>query len=473
MADIPWDALPKTFQDAIEVTRRLGISYLWIDSLCIIQDSKDDWAREASKMADIYRNAYVTVAATGAKDSTVGLFLDSPRQPGVLLKGSSSEGKPYSIQFYAGADPGHSDEPSVVDRIIQHPTKDADRARRSDTFRLLTRGWVFQERLLSPRFLQFGQDELLWDCREATSCECGQRPPDLVDSQCSMDGTPELLAHKWRNIVELYSSLDLTFPTDALPALSGLAKRMAECRPGATYLAGIWDTSLALDLLWVPIGSARRRANPYRAPTWSWSSVMAKTAFPGKWRSEEAEPSVELLEAFFTLDNAYCTASTYDGTGQVSDGNLTIVTSLLQANLKQQKDGSLVEYEGTTFHTANEQDTGISHWGFPFYSKSKILLLDDPQEALSYSGAVFCCRISRIAIQENSNFFLVLQARETVEIEFSLVLECLERQKKVFRRVGLLADGRIIEGHQGDSDSWKREPSIFESRGPTTTITIV
>lgn len=70
-AYIPWDKLPSTFQDAITVTRRLGIAYIWIDSLCIVQDDAQDWEREAAKMALIFESAYLTIAATAAPNGTV------------------------------------------------------------------------------------------------------------------------------------------------------------------------------------------------------------------------------------------------------------------------------------------------------------------------------------------------------------------------------------------------------------------
>lgn len=62
--------LPPLFQDAIIITRQLGLRYLWIDSLCIIQDSLRDWETEAAKMASIYQNSYVTISATDASNGS-------------------------------------------------------------------------------------------------------------------------------------------------------------------------------------------------------------------------------------------------------------------------------------------------------------------------------------------------------------------------------------------------------------------
>lgn len=280
---IPWSAIPATFQDAILFARRLGIQYIWIDSLCIIQDSLADWAIESSRMADIYRNSYVTIAATSSKGSTGGLYLKHARQPGVTLRGETSLDKPYSIRCQYAMAPHNPVEEETPKNAIQHPISIVQALEDSGevvpVFPLLTRGWVFQERLLSPRFLQFGRDELLWDCRESMLCECGQRYPDLPYNQVNPGTNDDLLAHKWRKTVEFYSTLNLTFPTDKLPALSGLAKRMSEHRPREIYLAGLWSNSLNLDLLWMPHGPERAQEE-YLGPSWSWSCSGRRFIYP-------------------------------------------------------------------------------------------------------------------------------------------------------------------------------------------------
>jgi hypothetical protein len=89
------DVLPATFKDAVEICRRLHIAFLWIDSLCIIQDNEDDWRMQAASMADIYENSRITIAASAAKDSTEGCFrgIDEfhaghalPAHPGVYVR---------------------------------------------------------------------------------------------------------------------------------------------------------------------------------------------------------------------------------------------------------------------------------------------------------------------------------------------------------------------------------------------------
>ncbi|KAK7921526.1 heterokaryon incompatibility protein-domain-containing protein, partial [Apiospora marii] len=154
---IEWKDIPRTYQDSIEVCLQLGIGYLWIDSLCILQDDRQDWEIESAKMADIYENSYITIAATKAEDDVAGLFSNTrssfttrplPRQP----NGTAS-----STVYIRQTIPHDIGQGHII----------------SDRAPLLSRGWVFQERLLAPRVLHFCGMELVWECRQSTVCECG------------------------------------------------------------------------------------------------------------------------------------------------------------------------------------------------------------------------------------------------------------------------------------------------------------
>lgn len=144
--NVPYDRLPKTFQDAITVTRSLGISYLWIDSLCILQSgcgSNEDWQKHARLMSLIYANGAVNIAADNGASSHEGLFVS--RIPELIkhpifewLSGTSYQ--LCDVKNYA-----------AIDESV-----------------LYTRGWVFQERLLSPRVIHFGKEQVYWECRETT-----------------------------------------------------------------------------------------------------------------------------------------------------------------------------------------------------------------------------------------------------------------------------------------------------------------
>jgi len=147
---IAWHLIPKTFQDAIEYTRALKIRYLWIDSLCIIQDDIQDWQTQAGKMAEIYQNSFLVLAATASQDCESGLFPKRlPRRESHIIRGIDSSNQKYRIYV-------RKRTPHFCDRLCQN-----DIALEMN-FPLMTRAWVYQERLLAPRVLHFCSNELIW-----------------------------------------------------------------------------------------------------------------------------------------------------------------------------------------------------------------------------------------------------------------------------------------------------------------------
>src|SRR5271170_4131983 len=73
---LPFHRLPQTIKDVIMVSRKLGIEYIWVDALCIIQDDDEDWEREAQEMSRVYQYALLTIAATAGYHSDAGLFMN-------------------------------------------------------------------------------------------------------------------------------------------------------------------------------------------------------------------------------------------------------------------------------------------------------------------------------------------------------------------------------------------------------------
>jgi hypothetical protein len=216
---IPVEELPKTFRDAVSVARALQLRYLWIDSLCIVQDSKPDWATHVEAMAAIYTNGYITLAA-GAHDSDDGGFFASTKdvfEDPHLLK-LKLGGQVYEVYVRAAVD---------------HPQ---DPHREATVLPLMKRGWCYQEQLLSRRFLCFGT-EILWECLQEVACSCsiasgpfnpripGEIPkfhdcPPLKIIFSSLDGDRRTV---WQDLVSEYTSRQLTYSSDKLPALAGLA----------------------------------------------------------------------------------------------------------------------------------------------------------------------------------------------------------------------------------------------------------
>ncbi|KAE9364691.1 HET-domain-containing protein [Stipitochalara longipes BDJ] len=309
---IPWEMLPKTFQDAIQVTRRLGIEYIWIDALCIIQDDYQDWEKEAGEMATVYQNSFMTIAATSAKSPHDGLFSTSSR---VELE-------------------------SVYAQLIHHfPNSVADG--KGEVFPLLSRAWTYQERMLASRVLHFGPEEISWECFETRRCECGwggsyQR--DQVKkshfastlSQSIMDndlnsGQPQ--ERIWRQTIVQYSPLALTFASDRLPALSGLAEQMRRCT-NWTYLAGLWKENLPLDLLWYLDGDPQLNSSPvtWRAPSWSWASLDGPIMYYRKFYVPDKPVD---LAVYCKVLGAECTIMGQSLTGRVTAGYIKLACSIV------------------------------------------------------------------------------------------------------------------------------------------------
>lgn len=246
---IPHDELPKTFQDAIFIARYLGFEYLWIDSLCIIQDDKDDWERESTLMIDVYGGSALNIAAVSAENGSVGCFFQ--RQPRCLVQLPSTE---------TGA--------KIVPTEVK-PYPDGHNHRTP----LFKRGWVLQERHLPRRTLYFYEKEISWSCRETSFCESGSRVHPIFHTEMAS-------RDKWTDTVERYSSMALTESSDRLVAIGGLAK-VIQGQTGDEYIAGVWRQDLDLQLLWFAYDS-KRVDEVFRAPTWSWASIGQPVRFLGR-----------------------------------------------------------------------------------------------------------------------------------------------------------------------------------------------
>ncbi|KAL5424623.1 hypothetical protein PMIN05_012166 [Paraphaeosphaeria minitans] len=233
LSGITWNTIPRTFQDAIKFVHALGLSYLWIDSYCIIQDSAVDWEAESKQMASIFENSYLTIAATAAANNEAGCFWNEGHHNGRSLNDGD-------------------DVPSEFRRLsVQKKMQHWERiwtSNREVHFPLLTRAWVFQERLLAPRVLHFSHQELVWECAECGDCQCGG-----FDNRSNAKTVSWNMNNSWHAAVELYTSLKLSRETDRLAAFHGFADFYARIVPadvGRDCIAGLWKNSLHLDLLW-------------------------------------------------------------------------------------------------------------------------------------------------------------------------------------------------------------------------------
>ncbi|KAK3348756.1 heterokaryon incompatibility protein-domain-containing protein [Lasiosphaeria hispida] len=257
---IPLYTLPQTIQDAIAVTRGLKQRYLWIDAICIIQDSASDWEVESSKMATVYRNAYLTLAAGTAAASDEG-FLSRQHH-------AAEFEEPYEVKWQDG-----NGQPTLLRaRVIPGMHTHTDDLDEEDSMPLDTRAWTLQERMLSTRILAYTKHELRWTCLSGSTCECGLlgQFTDPFKSVFSIAGEEE--AHRtWHDILERYTERQISFIKDRLPALSGIAKVIQDITQ-SEYVAGLWSKTLIRDLAWQAL-DITYALQEYNAPTFSWASI--------------------------------------------------------------------------------------------------------------------------------------------------------------------------------------------------------
>ena len=296
IAGIALERLPRSFSDAISITRRLGVRYLWINSLCIFQDSVDDWMQEGANMGNIYRFGFLNIAATSATDSNGGLFFD--RDPHLV--------QPVRISMRW---PLYQDqEPSLLAQDFDCVPQELWGAVEGAT--LNTRAWVMQERILSLRILHCHEDQLFWECKTKRACEklpdgfrdsISQRYDRLITlidriqdaseirfwpdgrvERATLNTSPDHhmeteIYCAWFETIEEYSACDLTVEGDKLIAISAIAK-VLQWGLFDRYLAGIFQGQLAVGLLWRAVGQRRSQPTrygpfnsdiPWLAPSWS------------------------------------------------------------------------------------------------------------------------------------------------------------------------------------------------------------
>jgi hypothetical protein len=143
---ISFDALPKTFKDAVTITRELQVPYLWIDSLCIIQDNPEDWAREAKLMEDVFSSAYCTIAASCAQGTDDGFLKPRRGRQSVEMRTEANS-------------------PFYICELIDNFRLDVEQGG------LNKRGWVLQERVLSRRTIYIAENQAYWECGKGVRCE--------------------------------------------------------------------------------------------------------------------------------------------------------------------------------------------------------------------------------------------------------------------------------------------------------------
>lgn len=331
---IPASKLPQTITDAIRVAHQLDIKYLWIDALCIIQDYADDIAVEIQNMANIYKNALVTIAAASAERCTDG-FLEE-RLPKTLE---------FSCPF---ALPGDG---TIVEVTISDP--DGGRWREP----LWERAWTLQEMMLSRRVLIYGAKGLYWKCQESFFSDGGEMDWDgycygasisttlsprslpmteKTDSQV----TEDTMRARWLSVIKDFTSRKITAPTDKLPAISAIAREMGTGQGGfGDYLAGLWRNHLLDDLMWRVSRQQKLSSDamPYRAPSWSWASPNGTIEYEdpeAPMYDHQTEQRYNMYRRHVaTVVECETFSTSADSYGQISGGKLRIQGKVKRAGI--------------------------------------------------------------------------------------------------------------------------------------------
>ena len=324
--------LPQVFQDAIYTSKSIGIQFLWIDSLCILQDSKRDWDEQAPQMSQIYRNGCLNIAASAAANSSQTCFQSRDR----------SQTEPCIVQTDWVSCPNgeyHVYHNDIWQDLVESKP-------------LSKRAWVVQERILSPRVLYMTGQQLSWECYQLKACEAYQGGLPRVNHddwlrrdalwhpfQPAKDGGPiaatieglprEIQFRKrWTGIVRMYTQRHLTVTTDRLIALAGIAKAIGAALKD-DYCAGLWKQNLAVEMTWFPSSSegTKSRPEPYRAPSWSWACLDGESS-PSFCEDEST------TEQLIRIIDCYVDTVTGDPFSVVTAASLTICGWLATVTLR-------------------------------------------------------------------------------------------------------------------------------------------
>ncbi|KAI8939158.1 hypothetical protein NX059_004992 [Plenodomus lindquistii] len=461
-------SLPQIFQDAIYVARYIGIPYVWIDALCIVQDDDTNRLQKIFVMGHIYRNAILNVGGTAAADTILNQELigsDSSAIEPVEWETGSSD-------LFDSPLESSSAEPSglLLDRDNRIISPFGVQVRRRDLRQryyavpsdlntalsdsaLFRRGWVLQERPLSRRSAYFGQ-QIYWECSEFIACEAfphglpfqsseewGLSDPLRISAllwkmgeaghQYQNPPTGRRLHYlRWTNVVEWYSRCSLTDTSDFFPALSGLAKYFQVVLKD-DYIAGMWRKDMLRGLLWRPnvwrqeiweLGEYKVYPTEYQSPSWSCASTTSPIEFTSHHWEMNLRSSTHIVE----INEVHIISSDGDPFGKISDGFIRMTGHLRPCVARYSK------LSADRIHDFEWYDHGYS------------------AEALRNTAGM--------------HFFAMVIFKDQGPLSFSengtanpwevwgLILEPVQGMEKTYRRVGMF--GHIWSKHATVCKSW-------------------
>ncbi|KAI0629752.1 heterokaryon incompatibility protein-domain-containing protein, partial [Trametes polyzona] len=332
----PLPGLPKTIQDAIKVAHALGYRYLWVDGLCIVQDSPEDKHREIKYMRQIYHYAALTIIAASASSVDEGFLQERTKQPPLVPM--------HTLPFICPGCPDDLTSPTLsgpqklgtihLEQKSRFP-KDAPAPEPVDL-----RAWCLQELLMSPRLLIFTHTALLFRCQTASVNVCGALhdgyfdpeplPHELFQPNLTIVPRSALWTSLWRawwETVRIYSGRSTSYPTDRLVACGGIAEEFSRVLQ-MDYLAGLWRDTLLQDLLWSKDRHTAQSPCPaYRAPSWSWAALDGRI-----WLSDWV-PDLSLDGVDEIAQVIACSVRLEDEAlpfGQVTGGSLVLRVPLIR-----------------------------------------------------------------------------------------------------------------------------------------------
>jgi hypothetical protein len=442
---ISLDSLPRVFREAVEISRTLGLTYLWIDSLCIVRDEEPTYwqtylqtnsCRNSSELYEVFRHSHLTLVATSAHDADDKLFFDRGCSKAAVTPMS---GEPTMVCFRRN-DPGNHVYKSWREGVgfTHRPHPIIDQAYRP----LLTRAWALQERLLSPRVVHFYHHELTWECYKCATCECADwnfpggcyvaEVAEQKKSLFSLGGSDDIV-EAWHFLVERYSALEMTDIKDRLEALSGLAKAFQE-KSNDEYMAGLWRSSFVRDLAWrkswgrmpppprTRISTRRTVEEPlWIAPTWSWASCNASVSFVYNIQPHEKNPSVVDSHLFPASANS---RGELDILGQLRAGSVLLNGQLIRTKMVdsytipsgEDKYGDVIPLNSESFATVHfDSFIGDS----PRWSYAK----EHDGEGAASSVQVYCLVLGRTL--------------EPHQRGWSVVLLQTDQDRNFYQRIGL------------------------------------
>ncbi|KAH7064042.1 heterokaryon incompatibility protein-domain-containing protein [Paraphoma chrysanthemicola] len=428
--------LPGTIIDAVKITRQLRLRYLWVDALCIIQGSDAaatrDWTRESALMKEVYSKAHITIAAAAARNCSDGIF--NTRSCVVPIRSDIMAATRGEVTIH------------ISDHIAEFKDEPIN-----------NRAWTLQERLLSTRLLTYTTQEMSWQCNAASF---GDNTTNFMPDQTARGFSPSSwhtiykyrlpsppASPRWRVIVQNYCSRSLTNSRDKLPALSGLAQQY-HLATGDRYLAGLWEQTLATDLLWIndehfrAFNAAARSYVPdlYVAPSWSWAAISGNIVYT---------PFHDIKSSDMVVSVSHCSVehvNPLDPYGMVSDARLVIAGPMKKATRigwKDDEETARMEADGSWNSTpvvfAHSEDTCQE------FLLGNIWLDGDDRAAVRRAadiGSVYC----------------LLMAKRW--FHYGLVLLPTDTNHEVFVRIGLFVAADPLSQQAWFNDAANRKITI-------------